>query len=305
MRFQHSISFLVAAAQACTASPTFYWPPWMNGIVSTSWLALHSLDPTVLVIDTRSAEEYAAGHIPRAINIPFAVPVSAWISYGPDELLLQLPEDNYFFGNLSAKGVSKLKRIIISSGKADPPFPQAEAARVAMTMKLAGFPLVHVLNGGITQWQAERRPVTKTVPFTLPSRISGSLDRNDIVDREYVRAAINNTIILDARDPNVYSGAIMEEWAQKPGHIPSAKNLPTKSLLNSDGNWKDREELATQAASVIGEDVTKDTEIIVYCGVGGYAGGLYWVLTTVLGFANVKFYDGASQDWVRYYDMEV
>jgi thiosulfate/3-mercaptopyruvate sulfurtransferase len=120
----------------------------MTGIVSTGWLAQHSSDPTILVIDTRLAADYAAGHIPNSINIPFIVPESAWISYGPDELLLQLPEDKPFFGNLSAAGVSKQKRVIISSSKADPPFPQAEAARSAMTLRLAGFPLVHVLNGG-------------------------------------------------------------------------------------------------------------------------------------------------------------
>lgn len=148
MRLQNTFPLFLAAAQFVTAAPTYYWPPWMTGIVSTDWLALHSWDPTILVIDTRPAADYAAGHIPKAVNIPFVVPESAWISYGPDELLLQLPEDGPFFGNLSAAGVSRLRRIIISSGKADPPFPQAEAARVAFTMRLAGFPLVHVLNGG-------------------------------------------------------------------------------------------------------------------------------------------------------------
>ena len=77
MRLQNPLSLLVAAAHVCTASPTIYWPPWMTGIVSTSWLALHSWDPTVLVIDTQIAEEYAAGHIPKAVNIPWVVPLSA------------------------------------------------------------------------------------------------------------------------------------------------------------------------------------------------------------------------------------
>ncbi|KAF2679291.1 Rhodanese-like protein [Lentithecium fluviatile CBS 122367] len=305
MRLSNPLSLLFAAAQVCTAAPTFYWPPWMTGIVSTSWLAAHSWDPTIQIIDTRSAADYAAGHIPKAINIPWAVPLSAWISYGPDDLLLQLPEDNYLFGNLSAAGISKSKRIIISSSKATPPYPQAEAARIAMTMKLAGFPLVHVLNGGITKWHAEGRTVTTTVPTITPSGVTGSLDRTDIVDREYVHAAINNKIILDARDPSVYNGSVTEQWASKPGHIPSAKNLPTVSLLDSNGNYKERAALAELVESVIGDDVDKDTEIIVYCGVGGYAGGIYWVLNTVLGFCNVKFYDGSSQDWVKVYDMEL
>ncbi|KAF2476834.1 Rhodanese-like protein [Lindgomyces ingoldianus] len=305
MRLQNPLSLLLASANLCVAAPTFYWPPWMTGIVSTSWLAQHSWDPFILVIDTRPAAEYAAGHIPKAVNIPWAVPLSAWISYGPDDLLLQLPQDDYLFGNLSAAGVSKLRRIIISSSKATPPYPQAEAARIAMTMQLAGFPLVHVLNGGITKWQAEGRVVTTVVPSITPSGITGSLDRSDIVDREYVKAAINNKIILDARDPSVYNGSVVEQWASKPGHIPSAKSLPTASLLDLQGNYKDKAALADVVESVIGTDVDKDTEIIVYCGVGGYAGAVYWVLNTVLGFCNVKFYDGSSQDWVKVYDMEL
>jgi thiosulfate/3-mercaptopyruvate sulfurtransferase len=103
----------------------------------------------------------------------------------------------------------------------------------------------------------------------------------------------------------VYRGEVLEEWAQKPGHIPSALNLPAKSLLDSNGNYKDKQALAEVVEGVIGDKVDKDTEMIVYCGVGGYAAGVWWVLKTVLGFNNVKFYDGASQDWVRYYDFEI
>lgn len=276
----------------------------ISGIVSTEWLAKHSNDPNVLVIDTRTVAEYEAGHIPDAVNIPFVVPESAWISFGPDDLLLQLPEDKPFFGNLSAVGVTKQKRIVICSQKATPPYPQAEAARVAMTLELAGFAKVHVLNGGMTKWKAEGRETTTSVPDIRPSGITGSLDRRIIVEREYVKKAINKKIILDARDPSVYNGTVIEEFAHKRGHIPSAKNLPTVSLLDSNGDYKDKAALAELVKSVIGK-VDKNAEIITYCGVGGYAGAVWWVLTEVLGYRNVKFYDGAAQDWVRYYDMEL
>lgn len=303
MKFPTSLSLLVATTHTAMASPA---ASAITGIVSTSWLAAQSSDPSILVIDTRPADAYAAGHIAKAVNIPFVVPVSAWISFGPDELLLQLPtNDTEFFRTLSAAGVSRNRRIIISSTKATPPFPQAEAARVAWTMALAGFEKVHLLNGGMAQWQAEGRPVTTIVPRVTPTGIRGSLDRTDVVDREYVKAAINKKIILDARDPSVYNGSVLEEWAQKPGHIESAKNLPTVSLLDSNGNYKDKAALKALVESVIGRNVMKNTEIIVHCGVGGYAGAVYWVLQTVLGYTNIKFYDGAAQDWVRYYDFVV
>ena len=119
-----------------------------------------------------------------------------------------------------------------------------------------------------------------------------------------VKKAINKKILLDARDPAVYNGSVIEEFAHKPGHIPSAKNLPTVALLDSNGDYKEKAALDALVKNVIGK-VDKNAEIITYCGVGGYAGAVYWVLTEVLGFRNVKFYDGASQDWVRYYDMEL
>ncbi|KAF2251668.1 Rhodanese-like protein [Trematosphaeria pertusa] len=277
----------------------------MDGVVSTDWLARNYESTSVLIIDIRDATDYAIGHIPRAINIPWAMPECTWISYGPDDLLLQLPKDSYLFGNLSAAGVSKYKRIVVSMANASPPYPQAQAARVAMTLKLAGVPQVQVLNGGFTTWSAEGRPMSTDVPTLTPSSVKGQIDRSDLVNREYVRGAINKKIILDARDPGVYNGSVIEEYAPKAGHIPSAKSLPTVTLFDANGNFKDKEALANLVKSVAGAKVTKQTEIITYCGVGGYAAALYWILTAELGYCNVKFYDGSAQDWVKYYDMEI
>ncbi|KAF2265009.1 Rhodanese-like protein [Lojkania enalia] len=296
--------FFGAALDLALAGPVS--PLTLSGFVSTQWLSHNYNDPGLLVIDIRETAEYNAGHIPRAINIPWGMPECAWISYGPDDLLLELPNDKYFFGNMSAAGVSKHKRIIISMSNASPPYPQAQAARVAMTLRLAGFSQTQILNGGFTKWIAEGRPVSTELPILPPSGVKGSIDRSDMVDHEYVHAVINKKIILDARDPGVYNGSIIEEFAQKAGHIPSAKSLSTLALLfDPSGDYKDRSTLMEVVKDVVGSKVKKETEMIVYCGVGGYAAALYWVLTAELGFCNIKFYDGSAQDWVKFYDMEI
>lgn len=280
----------------------------INGIISTSWLAENLSDPAILIIDLRPASDYITSHIPNAINIPFSVPECTWISYGPDELLLELPtNDSEFFSHLSNAGVAKEKRIVITSATATPPYPQADTARVAWTLTLAGFEKVHILDGGTTLWESEGREMsTRTTPEIAPSGVKGSLDRSTVVNREYVRSAISEKkIIIDARDLDVFNGKILEEWAKQPGHIESARNLPTINLFDENGKYKDKESLKRMVESVIGSGTEKNIEIIVHCGVGGYAGVIYWVLEKVLGYTNVKFYDGAAQDWVRHYGFVV
>jgi len=129
------------------------------------------------------------------------------------------------------------------------------------------------------------------------------------VPANYIQKHSRDAVIIDARDTNVYFGVSIEPFAKKAGHIPNAKSLPAPWIwdLNSDdGTYidTDSEMLRAVASGVIGQSADpKNQEIMVYCGVGGYASSLWFVLTQVLGYQNVKFYDGSAQEWVRNYDM--
>ncbi|KAK4443061.1 Rhodanese-like domain-containing protein [Podospora aff. communis PSN243] len=282
--------------------------------VSPWWLKKCQPHLNLVVIDLRSAAEYAASHIPGSVSLPFE-PVSAWSDMGPGDLLLEMPPSAQVFAALGAAGVSNpspATKIVLVNGVGVPAFPQAASPRVATTLKYAGISegRVAVLDGGFPAWESETYPVTTVVPVPVAATFSSTEDRSFLVDKEYVRARINrkseHIYLIDGRDAAVYNGSVLEEWALKPGHIPSAVNLPAKDVWNADGSWKSPLELLAQLRSQVGYGVSRSYgEIVVYCGVGGYASTWYFVLTRILGFDNVKMYDGSAQEWSQYYDMEL
>jgi thiosulfate/3-mercaptopyruvate sulfurtransferase len=181
----------------------------------------------------------------------------------------------------------------------------ANATRVADTLIYAGLKSVAILDGGYPKWVAEKRPTTKEAAARKSVKYQGEVNKAMFVPMDYVKKQVGKAVIIDARDSNVYSGGIVEPFAKKPGHIPTAKSLPAPWIWNEnpDGTYtyKDSETLGTMAAGVVGGP--RSQEIIVYCGVGGYASSWWFVLTQVLGYENVKIYDGSAQEWAKSYDM--
>jgi len=124
------------------------------------------------------------------------------------------------------------------------------------------------------------------------------------IKKDYVEGKIGKSTIAEARDADIYFGIIQEPWTQRAGHIPSAKCLPSpwfwtfekdKNGVITYGTWKNIDVAREMASAVLGENASQ--EIIVYCGVGGYASPLYYVLTQGIGYKNVKIYDGSMQEW--------
>jgi thiosulfate/3-mercaptopyruvate sulfurtransferase len=290
-------------------------PPWtrtIDPVVSTEWLSAHMAD--VVILDIRDPGAYAAGHIPGSINEPFVTgfdpckgPISNWITGSDDCLWLQLPDVDNLLMTIGNLGISKGSQVVVvtAPNPGEPPFfGLANAARVALTLIYAGVKNVAILDGGYPKWAAEAKPVTTDVPVVEQVTYYSKVNKEMFVPIEYVRKRIARTVIIDARDAEVYFGEAIEDFAPKEGHIPHARSLPTPWIWKLDGGnyiYKDAEILSAMASGVIGKH--KAREIIVYCGVGGYASSWWFVLTQVLGYQNVKIYDGSAQEWVRYYDM--
>ena len=292
-------------------------PPWtrtIDPVVSTDWLSAHSAE--VVMLDIRSPGDYAAGHIPGSINEPFVTafdptcrgPSSNWIIGSDDCLWLQVPDVNNLLITIGNLGISKDSRVVVvtAPNPGEPPFfGFANATRVALTLIYAGVKNVAILDGGYPKWPAEKRPVRKDPTYATPATYQAKVNKEMFVSMEYVRKPIGKAVIVDARDAEVYFGAAIEPFAPKKGHIPHARSLPTPWMwkLNPDGTYtyKDTETLGAMVSGVVGR--YKGIEAIVYCGVGGYASSWWFVLTQVLGYENVKIYDGSAQEWVKYYDM--
>jgi thiosulfate/3-mercaptopyruvate sulfurtransferase len=258
-------------------------------LVTTKWLAENITRPGLVVIDIRNSDEYKAGHIPGAVNSPF----SSW-AIEKNGLLLELPEADELFDTIGAAGIKSDSRVAVVN-KTDTPFDLADAARVAYTLLYAGVKNVAVLNGGYNKWLKEKRAVSdKTVK---PKKVAykGNLNEEMLVTKAYVEKKLGKAIIIDARTPDDFFGIIQNPFTEKAGHIPTATCLPAPWLWTEKGTYRSIKEIRAMASGVLGRD--KSREIILYCAVGGYGSTWCFALREMLGYTNVKLYNGSAQEW--------
>jgi thiosulfate/3-mercaptopyruvate sulfurtransferase len=295
----------------------------IDPIVSTKWLSENIDNENLVIIDIRDPKSYATAHIPGSINEPFVTdfspetgPTSNWIT-SRNGLWLEVPDDQNLFKTIGSLGITQKSRIVIvtSPNPNEPPFyGLANGTRVADTLIYAGIVNVAILDGGYPKWVADGNPVATDIPNITGVAYKGKINKNMFVSVDYVHRHLNSADLIDARDADVYFGVTVEPWTDKAGHIPGAASLPAPWIwtLNDDGTYtfRNREALAAMAAGVPGKPHERqegrkghDSDIIVYCGVGGYASSWWFVLTQVLGYEDVKFFDGASQEWGMHYDM--
>jgi thiosulfate/3-mercaptopyruvate sulfurtransferase len=271
----------------------------ISPIVSTDWLERNLDDPKLVIIDIRIGEEYRAGHIPKAINVPFpdAIenPSSQWF-VERDGLLLEMPEEADLFNTIGSAGI-RSDSLVVVVPKPELPHPLVDATRVADTLLYAGVKNVAVLDGGYDKWANERRPISFAVVEPTPVSYTGKVDRTMFVSKEYVQKKIGKAIIIDAREPIEYFGCRVRPLWSRAGHIPTAKCLPALWIWTEDGTYRTIDELRAMVSGVLGTDVSK--EIIIYCGVGGFSSAWLFLLKEVLGYKNVKIYHGSAQEWTR------
>ncbi len=322
-----ALVFLAASPVIIQACYVHWRPPprLIDPFVSTQWLEDNLENPDLIILDVRTPGE-GFSVIPGSINV-FGV----WYSnppIGPPFPWMEMPPIETLFGIIGEAGITEDSLVVVVGGTSGPLYPIpfglygiAEATRVAITLLYAGVRNVAILNGGFDVWSSEGRPVSDTPATPSPVTYMGTVDESMVVSKDYVKERIGRsrrykrTILVDARDAEVYFGVIDEMWppTPAPGHIPTAKSFPTPWLwnLNLDdtgsflltATYKDADTLKEMAAGVVGKPSTgygwgwTSREIIVYCGVGGYASTMFFVLREALGYRNVKIYDGSWQEW--------
>ena len=266
-------------------------------IVSTDWLAENIENPKLVVVDTRLGEAYGAGHIPGAINMPFPEPYenpsSQWY-VERDGLMLEVPEKTDLFQTIGDAGIQHDSLVVVVP-KAELPHPLVDATRVADTLIYAGIENVAVLDGGYDKWLSENKPVSEEIVKPKPGVFTGVIDETMFVSKKYVEKMIGKATILDTREAIEYFAGQMRPVWVRPGHIPTAKCLPTPWLWQEDMTYRSTDELREMARGVVGPDLSE--EVIIYCGVGGFSSAWYFVLREVLGYQDVKIYHGSAQEW--------
>ncbi len=262
------------------------WARDIAPIVSTDWLEQNLKDSRISIVDIRTAVQYQKGHIPRSVNTP----LSLWAP-ASNALSLELPSDEALRDIVGKAGISLASLVVIVT-RTETDFGRADATRVAWTCKVAGLENVAVLDGGFSKWARENRAISTDSAAVRALTYSGAIDRSSVASKAYVLNKIKKIIIADNRTPEDYFGI-----SSKSGHIMGAVNLPTPWAFATDGTFRNKEELSSMAAGVLGSDNSK--QIVVYCGVGGYASTWWFLLTQVLGYKNVKLYDGSFEEWSK------
>ena len=197
---------------------------------------------------------------------------------------------------LSAKGIGNDDTVVLYGGNNN-----WFAAYAYWYFKLYGHSDVKLLDGGRKKWELDGRELTKDVePRDKTSYKAQDQDLSIRAFRDETVEAIGVKNLVDVRSPDEYAGRLMapahlpQEQAQRAGHIPTAANVPWSKAANDDGTFRSDEELR-QLYSAVGFDEGKDT--IAYCRIGERSSHTWFVLHEVLGYPNVKNYDGS---WSEY-----
>ncbi|KAK0742974.1 Rhodanese-like domain-containing protein, partial [Schizothecium vesticola] len=265
-------------------------------VVSADWVSEHLAHPSLVVIDLRSPEAYLAGHIPSSLSLPWnGTPL--WTSMGANNETLIMPSPAVVVDTLTTNGILETRSVVFVTDVATLPSMIAMATRSAATLRYTGIPTknIGILDGGFPAWKARGYTVSTVpgVPRPAGKFDAHHLDASFIADREYVKARLNKAdkgiVLIDGRGAADY----------KAGHIESALLLSAATVFKDGGMWKPTDELMALFKAAVGTSpVTKDVgEVIVYCWIGMLASVWFHVLTSMLGFENVKLYDGSMEDW--------
>jgi thiosulfate/3-mercaptopyruvate sulfurtransferase len=262
-------------------------------LVDTNWLAEHLNDPTVRILE--SNEDillYDTGHIPGAVKID-------WLADLNDPVQRDYLDKAGFEQLASRLGISNDTTVVFYGDKNN-----WWATYAFWVFKLFGHQDARILNGGRAKWIAEGRETTKEVPTVAPASYSAN-ERDDASIRAFRDEVLQHikkdgTALVDVRSPQEFSGerTHMPEYPQegtlRGGHIPTAKSIPWAKAANEDATFKSAEELK---ALYEGQGITGDKDVIAYCRIGERSSHTWFVLKYLLGYPNVRNYDGSWTEW--------
>lgn len=266
-------------------------------IVSTDWLIANLKNPKLIILDVRRVEDYREGHIPGALSAFYG----SW-AYMKNGLFASLPEKDDIDDTIGYMGIGFGNWVVVT-GCMDTPRLSYQSARVACTLQYAGIENVALLDGGMNKWIAEKKSMSKRIERRKPNHFKGKYSGGKFADKNYVKERLGKLILLDTREREFFTGEKKMDCVPKTGHIPGAFNMPTSCAFNEDKTFKTKEELAAIVEAAAGKD--RSAAIVTYCDIGQCCPTWSYLLTEVLGYTNVRLYEGAMQEWAQDADAPV
>jgi thiosulfate/3-mercaptopyruvate sulfurtransferase len=260
-------------------------------LVETDWVADHLNDPKVRIVE--SDEDYLlyeTGHIPGAVKVD-------WFTTLQDPVrrdFLNLEEFERLCGRM---GISN-DTLVVFYGDRNNWF----ACYAFWLFEYYGHEQRKIMNGGRAKWAAENRALTREVTTYAPT--SYHARQPDLSIRAFRDEVLHQSQaglpLIDVRSPQEYTGELLhmpnypQEGAQRGGHIPGAVNIPWSKAVREDGTFKPKDELQEMYAS---QGITPVQEVIAYCRIGERSSHTWFVLKYLLGYPDVKNYDGSWTEW--------
>ena len=262
-----------------------------DALVDADWVEAHLDDPKIVLVEVdEDTTAYDKNHIRNAIKID-------WKSDLQDQVRRDFVNKAQFEALLSAKGIANDDTVILYGGNNN-----WFASYAYWYFTLYGHADVKLLDGGRKKWELDSRELVADVPSRPATTYTAAHDQDLSIRafRDDVAKVIGTENLVDVRSPDEYAGRLLapahlpQEQSQRPGHIPTAKNIPWSQAANDDGTFKSDEDLKALYEAK-GVDLGVDT--VAYCRIGERSAHTWFALHEILGVSNVKNYDGSWTEW--------
>ncbi len=261
-------------------------------LVSTEWVQEHLQDPNVRIVESdEDVLLYEVSHIPGAVKIDWHVDLQ-------DAVVRDYINKHGFEALMSSRGIANDSTVVFYGDKNN-----WWATYAFWVFKLFGHEHCMIMNGGRQKWIAENRALTKEVPNYHPTHYIAK-ERDDESIRAFRDQVMKHVSagnpLVDVRSPQEFTGELLhmpsypQEGALRGGHIPGARNIPWSKAVREDGTFKSPEELKDLYQS---QGITPEKNVIAYCRIGERSSHTWFVLQYLLGYPQVRNYDGSWTEW--------
>jgi thiosulfate/3-mercaptopyruvate sulfurtransferase len=260
-------------------------------LVDTEWVAAHLNDPQVRLVESdEDALLYETGHIPGAVKVD-------WFTTLQHPVRRDFLTKEEFEALCSSLGIANDTTVVFYGDKSN-----WFAVYAFWLFEYYGHKDRRVMNGGRAKWVAEGRTLT-TTPLTYPATVYHAAEPNPSIRafrEDVMRHLEAKKPLVDVRSAKEYTGELLhmpgypQEGAQRGGHIPGAVSIPWSQAVMEDGTFKSPAALRDLYQ---GRGISPDKDIIAYCRIGERSSHTWFVLKYLLGYPNVRNYDGSWTEW--------
>ena len=262
-------------------------------LVSTDWVAARVNDDSVRIIESNEDPLlYPSGHIPGAVEVD-------WVKDLNDPLRRDYLDKDGFEALASRIGITPDTTVVFYGDKSN-----WWATYALWVFELFGHDNARIMDGGRLKWTDEGRELTREKPQIAASSYSAP-ERDDSQIRAFRDGVLAHIQaggqLVDVRSPGEFAGDLLhipgypQEGAVRGGHIPGASSCPWSRAANEDGTFKNAAELSAIYLDELGLNPEEPT--IAYCRIGERSSHTWFVLTNLLGFGDVRNYDGSWTEW--------